>query len=555
MPGASTVVDTLGYVVAALAAVACIRLLRGGEVPRGYLLAVAALGLASTLYGLAVAPGLPALYPLGVFTGVVAALLLGGGGPGLTPLLALLGGAALAAYAPVASLDPRGGAALYAVLGLASLASGLVAAGYALREREERLVWFGAVLGAAALGVNAYWVAARTFSPYPPGGAVSAAALLAVLGGLFAERPWARLYGGYASAALGLVAAGFEPYSFATLPVVAWIGAVAVPAYLAAMVAWREARRLGLDALLGLVPPLFTLYAPVSGLLPGDAGSLEVFSAGVAGAALLLGGGWRRAAPTALLYYAGLAALAVGLLAPSIPIVAKCDVVALKLGPAAPAPKPSERVIHDFYLLYIGAKDPAALYSLLAPKLGEKKALQMARFCAAIGAAARAMGVNDTYPLYNATHPEHMPSLVAYTDCGVVLHLPPDIALCPATLEPGDVNITGYGAFTQPIHVILGNASCTLARDYLVMVSRPGYTGRDALRYAIYTAMLVSMGEGRNLTDTARLIFYYAFNPNATINETSVTIVYAERLHVYIAALAAMLLLGAALLAATYTRV
>ena len=538
----------VGSALLGLEAVALVTHLRRRSVPRAY---SAATPLAAGLVAaslLAYAPGLSLLYVLGLGVGLAVGRWLRGynvasGVAGLT--VATL----LATYTSGVGLSPVQAVAV----SLSAIGSGLAAS--AVLHDERRLLLPASILAAASLPILAYLVASASLLLFPSGGAATVAALAAVLASVSLDTGLWGLYASLAPAALGALASGYAPYlpSASTgMPLAAGllVALVSLAVWARRYRSWRSPK-----TLLSILSALLLVAPLLVGLPSSDAATLETLGGFIAGAVAAGGVAWKERLARLALLYAGLALLLAPVVVPIQPLAVHCRIVDISLDGRAPAPAPSERIIHDFYLLYLGAKNETLVYALLEPRLGRSKALQMAQFCHAIRLAAEARGINDTYPIYALQHPQTLPVLTARTDCGVRLELSPLITLCPRGLEPGaDVNVTGYASFLHPIHVML-DKPCELARDYLVLIGDPRLTGRDALRYAIYTSMLVSYGEGRNLTDTARLLFYYALNPKARVNATDVTIVYASRFHVVpLSALASVLFSAAAVAAYIHAR-
>lgn len=534
----SLVAGLVGSALVGLELVAIVAHLKRLRVPRAYAASIPAAASVTAALLLLLRPVLSLFYPLGLGAGLAVARLVGGYnlGSGIASLTAV---AVLALYSGAGSVSAP---LVAAALTLVSVGAGLAAS--AAIHDEPRLVPYSAMLAVASMPLLAYHVAVEGLLLFPSGGAVTVAVLSTMLACIALGGAWWGLYASLAAAALGALAAGYAPYLPASPPTPLAAGLAATLACLAAWFSAYRPRR-SPTGILAALAALLLLAPLLAGLPSSDAFALEALGVLIAGFVSSAHLPRRLRVARLALLYAGVGLLAAAVAVPVQPLAVHCRIVKLGLDGAAPAPMPSERIIHDFYLLYLGAKNESLVYALLEPRLGRSKALEMARFCHAIRVAARARGINDTYPIYALQHPQTLPALTADTDCGVRLKLPPSIALCPSSLQPGvEVNLTGYPALLHPVHVIL-EEPCVLARDYLVLLGDPRLTGRDALRYAIYTSMLVSYGEGRNLTDTARLLFYYALNPHARINETSVTIVYASRLH-----LAPLVASGSAVLAA-----
>ncbi len=178
----------------------------------------------------------------------------------------------------------------------------------------------------------------------------------------------------------------------------------------------------------------------------------------------------------------------------------------------APIAKPSEEVVHDYFLLYIGVKNQSVLYAILAPKLGKEEALKMARFAHAIAVAARHRGISDPYPLERIELPQEMPSLLLRVD-GVSVAVPQSVILSGRSYVSEKPLLEGLNLLRL---IVPGNVTRQLRLDYLALVSNPNFTDGDALRYTLYTAMAISWVEKNSLNMTAELVFK-ALEGNLTV--------------------------------------
>jgi len=173
------------------------------------------------------------------------------------------------------------------------------------------------------------------------------------------------------------------------------------------------------------------------------------------------------------------------------------------LGSLAETAKPDPMVVHDYFMLYLGAKNESVLYSLLVSRMDEDEALEIVRFAHAIRVLAEKRGIHDAYNLTQLTLPEKMPSLLVRVEPpGVVLHVPPSVLLSGSAYGSG---VARAGLSLARVGFD-GNVTLKLARGYLALVSDPSRTDGDALRYAIYTAMAVSWAMRGNLSATAPLL-------------------------------------------------
>ncbi len=203
------------------------------------------------------------------------------------------------------------------------------------------------------------------------------------------------------------------------------------------------------------------------------------------------------------------AALLVALLAASYTAVgwrsveAETLVKPVGLGAPGEVAKPSQEVVHDYFLLYLGAKNESLLYALMAPKIGAKEALEMARFAHAIRLAAEKRGIKDPYDIKDLPAVERMPSLLVELEkLGVKVALPPFAVLSG---HPYGSNTTVEGLSLYRVEVP-GNTTKLLGETYLAMVSDPKLTDGDALRYAIYASLCLSWERTGTLNQTAKLL-------------------------------------------------
>ncbi len=524
-------VNTIDYQVFALASllVSLIAGLRGKrlEAVPGVVLGFAGLVVALMEKGLS--PGV-----------VAAACLLGFSVVGVrfavreSSIATALGMVALLAAPAGYQLDPRGGTILALAALLVSLGGGIAVA--ASLYSGKRAMFAAAALLAVSLMLEGYWLLSATEAPTPLADALFSTSLLGLT--LLAYKGPGRMVasiGVFAAAAL--LVAGAAPYvKGGSLLAAAVLAAGALfPAVVGA------GKRLGLGPIdrtelaASVASVAMALAGPLAGLLYGQSVyvHLSILESLVPLPSALLAFK-RRELLQGILFAGAAAAMLVAVLIPYTVVVQTCTLTPEGLGWLAPAPKPNQEVIHDFYIVYLGAKNASIAYSILEPKLGKKEALRLARFFYAISIAAKEHGVRDPYNLTQLMHPEKLPTLRASLDCRdskARLELLPRLALCPSEFRSEDFNTTLEPppfASIQAIRLARSEA-CKLAHDYLIMVSNPELTDGDALRFAIYTAMLVSWGEVGNASRLAKLIFGYAFNNTVRVEPVEAELVLRVR--------------------------
>ena len=490
-----------------------------------------------------------ALYPL-LFLAVFACSSLLR--PRLSPLAVLA--TALGVYAVgVAALhlppvwpraDPRLEPGLWLVMGLLFAAGGFAAAGVA-SEPGRRLP---GVLGGAAAGLGLallgwLFLSSTRVASMLYGDPLSLGLLALLVGLLYGA--WRGSPLGYAAGLLGFAAAAGRTESMGFLKAYGmaavgyWTGVylllVAAPrVYEEARRGWAEvspvlpgaaAAVLAAIAAWAAVEPyssLVPVYAAAAGLL-GFGASLGFVAGAVAAPAGFLvaeaapaylgvlavslasaAAAWLRGRPRW-----GLVALLLGLAAASYTGAAwvhhsvDARLQPVGLGGLAEAGKPDPTVVHDFFMIYLGAKNESVLYSLTAPKLGREEALRLVSFAHAIRVAAERRGIRDPYNLTQLSLPEKMPSLLLRVEpLGVVVEVPPSAVLNGASYSSG-VLVHGLGLSMVSVP---GDLLLRLGDGYLALVSDPHRVGGDALRYAIYASMCLSWSRRGSLNETARLL-------------------------------------------------
>ncbi len=427
--------------------------------------------------------------------------------------------------------DPRGGLLVATLLPLALLLAGL-AVGLVSEKRVVELRVVGLVsLLACALPLG-YWLAAETRIHQPFIGE-PLIVLLWLLGvtPLLSRFEVSRLIlppviGGLAAG----VFLGYTPYVEPLAKGLEYVGVVAESLIALAYAAYTAARKgfrvAASEAAIVSVVAIASLVAAYSAAYL----HVQLSSSGLLFAVALLAAGIGAVVKGVRLEGLGLFVAATVLIASLLSAgvhSVMCSVEPVGLDGLAPAPKPDPRVVHSYYPLYWGVLNESTVYAWLAPIEGKVQALEFVRFVHAIRVAALKKGLRLDGLNLSMPYPEEMPRLIARLEClSTTTPLGPSVAEVRQRISLNSSPIETIAGFIQPLELRLEPSEARrLALDYLVMVSDPNATERNAIRYAIYTALVISWSEYRSLNDTARLLFYYALSPNTTIQPVKATLV------------------------------
>ncbi|AEM38656.1 hypothetical protein Pyrfu_0787 [Pyrolobus fumarii 1A] len=528
---------TLALLAITLELIIVYHVVRGRRVPSAVLV-VSPVVLAILVVMLVAGP-LSQVTPLHVtlfLLGILVASRLGGSYmPG--SIAAISAGIAWLLGGGLVEYDARGAGILDIIVPLVYLVAGFAAGSLVARNDKIKytVILSSGVASACILGVLSTWMILTTRIHVPLVGEPLVAlmlvvASLCVVGGCASRANVGR---GVALASMGVLSslalAGYTPYMRvygSGIEAVPGIVGVAVGAWtILPVLVRREARVTPSDLQLiglGVATPIEAV-APVP--LVARAGALLVTVMGIslAGVAASIMS-TRRTRLADILPKVGICvgvlALLALLAAPRVPIAVECSVKPVSLGETGPAPIPDTSIVHYFYPLYWGVINQTIVYSWLAGSVGKEAALEFARFTHVLRLAAEAKGINVSALNISSKHPSSIPQMIVEIDClGTSLVLPPAVAACPSSITPNGtyVRLDLWSLEWLDSIELSKNESCKLARDYLIMLSDPKLTGNDALRYALYTAMVVSWGERGDLTGTAKLLLNYAFSKNASI--------------------------------------